>query len=141
MRASDWEKRFPNFSPEEVLSPIALQRYETGQVIGIDLLSLDLLQEFRKYVDFPLFVNYRGLNLRGYRTPKEHAALGHGSSMSPHCRGQAFDVTAEGLPTHSLMTIAHDFGKWKGIGQYNTFVHLDTWDRYGDGRITKWRKL
>jgi uncharacterized protein YcbK (DUF882 family) len=61
--------------------------------------------------------------------------------MSPHCRGQAFDVTAEGLPTHSLMTIAHDFGKWKGIGQYNTFVHLDTWDRYGDGRMTKWRKL
>ena len=141
MTPLEWLERWPNFAAEEVLSPIALRRYETGQLIAIDPIALDTLQEFRTKIKIPLHVNYRGLNLRGYRTPKEHTALGYGSSMSPHCRGCAFDITAEGMPIHTLKSLAYDFKKFKGIGEYNTFLHVDTWDRYGDGRIVQWRKL
>ena len=140
MKVEDWNNRFPNFLPEEVLSPAAMKRYEAHGIIGIDLNALDILQEFRIKLGVPFRVNHRGLNLRGYRTPKEHLGLGHGSSMSPHSRGCAFDVTPDNMPLHVFKSLAVDFEKWKGIGLYDTFVHLDTWDRFGDGRITQWRK-
>lgn len=141
MNREEWTARWPNFSPEEVLSPLALQRYEANRLVSIDPVALDTLQEFRNKIRVPLHVNYRGLNLRGYRTPKEHTGLGHGSTISPHCRGEAFDITAEGMPIHVLSSLANDFGKWKGIGEYNTFLHVDIWDRYLNGKPTRWRKL
>ena len=135
----EWNNRFPNFSPPEVLSPIALKRYETHGIIGIDLNALKILQEFRNKIQVPLKINHNGLNLRGYRTPKEHLSISQGASMSPHCRGLAFDITPEKMKIHTLASRAFDFNFFKGIGVYDTFIHVDIWDRFGTGRIVKWR--
>lgn len=134
----NWSESWEHFKPSEVLSPLALKAYEKTGVIGCDISSLDALQEFRTTLGVPIRVNYAGLTLRGYRTPKEHLTIKQGAQMSPHTRGMAFDCTPIGMNIQQFYEEALKFKRWLGIGKYGTFVHLDTWDRLGTGERIIW---
>lgn len=133
-----WFKRWPNFSPEEVLSPYALRTYNNNGIIGCDVFALDALQNLREEVGVPIKVNHNGLTLRGYRTPKEHVTIKGGAKMSPHCRGMAFDCTPVGMSLDDFLEAAKAQTPWMGFGLYRTFVHLDVWNRTGTDQRAFW---
>lgn len=113
--------RWPNFKPIEVACK------GDGMVL-IHEQSLDCLQKLRTSLGKPLIIN------SAYRSPEYNKSVG-GAPGSKHLTGQAFDIRI--TPQVSREEI-HKFGKlagFKGFGDYNTFVHVDTGaDRYWDLR-------
>ncbi len=149
---TDWQKRWPNFRVEEILSPTQQQLFERKGVIPYSFRALDKLQEFRRFVDRPFLVNQGplngGLRRRGARSLKEvydinretrGAARAWEYSFHLWC---AFDISVPGMEPYELWEKARLFGKWGGIGLYNTFVHVDDRDYFGmpaiwDARYSK----
>ena len=69
-----------------------------------------------------------------YRTPAHNKAIG-GSPNSQHVLGKAFDIPIKGRMTREEIHRVADIVGFTGIGDYNTFVHVDTGpERYWDLR-------
>jgi hypothetical protein len=129
----DWGERWPNFAPNEVLSPSGIRALAKGRIL-IQPHALDFLQAFRESIGKPFKVNYAGLTKRGYRDCIENREAG-GRSHSYHIQGLAFDVTIEGVDSHQLVDLAIGFG-WTGVGRYKNFVHMDKRTRVDAGLDT-----
>lgn len=132
----DWGRRWPNFSPGEVLSPYGLKRWEGKGILLIQPHALDFLQNFRNFIGKPLLVNHRGLSFRGYRSCFENMRAG-GVEGSFHLQGLAFDVSVDGVDPKDLYEEAVRFG-WMGVGLYPSFVHMDLGGRKEQ---TLWERL
>lgn len=78
------------------------------------------LQQIREHFGKPLYIT------SGYRCPKHNAAVG-GTPNSRHTKGQAADFYISGIEPAEIAKYAESIGV-KGIGLYDTFVHIDTRD-------------
>lgn len=117
--ASVW--RWPNFTPAEVACK------GTGELL-VNEEALDALQKFRDDVARPVILN------SAYRSQKHNAAVG-GSPTSQHRLGKAFDVRITDRLTRSVIHAAARAAGFRGVGDYDTFVHLDIGpSRYWDNR-------
>jgi len=119
-----WEFISPWFSPNEILSP------ETrGHLHCVDLSSLLLLNDLRKYVDTRILVNHLGHNRRGVRSAKEQLELVQsvGAALnSQHVAGKAFDITIPELTLKETAEAANDIGfVYVKIYETANFVHVD----------------
>lgn len=121
-RIYTWRDISPFFSPEEILSPDTLSHPHL-----IDVASLYQLNEFRKFIDRPLFINHRGLRLRGLRSAREQLSLKDqgGAFNSQHVQGKAFDISCYDLDFTVFVRKARTF--WPFTKSYPTmnFVHCD----------------
>lgn len=117
-----WPSRY--FRPEEVCC-------KGDGTLDIDLEALLKLDLLRREMGAPLIIN------SAYRSPEHNHKIG-GSPKSQHVEGKAFDISlsfAGGTKQHSremLTALAKEVG-FTGIGQYDTFVHVDlgpkrSWD-------------
>ena len=80
--------------------------------------AVDALTKLRDFIGRPLVLN------SAYRDPIHNAMIG-GAPMSRHKVGDAFDVALQGLNRFELAQAAVECG-FKGIGRYQTFLHIDT---------------
>ena len=115
--ADEW--RWPHFKPSEIACK------GDGSLV-IDGPSLDKLEAVRKALGKPMTLN------SAYRSEAHNKAVG-GSPNSQHRLGKAFDVALKGITRTELLKAAKDAG-FTGIGQYDTFMHIDTgpartWDK------------
>lgn len=112
--------RWPNFTPRELAC-------KGSGALLVDEGALDRLQEVRQRIGRPLRIN------SAYRSEAHNRAEG-GSPTSLHKLGRAFDVAlSTGVSRERLTAMAKAAG-FTGIGQYDSFVHVDTgpartWDR------------
>ena len=119
-----WKDISPFFKPHEILSPDTLS---TPHCVDLD--SLRLLNELRKYVDTKIIVNH-GVNLRrGVRSSREQLELvkSHGAALnSAHVAGKAFDITIPELTLQETVQAAKDVGfVFTKIYEKANFVHVD----------------
>lgn len=119
-----WKEVSPFFKPHEILSPDTLS---TTHCVDVD--SLILLNELRKYVDSLILVNH-GKNLRrGVRSSREQLLLVkmYGAALnSMHVAGKAFDVTIPDLSLEETAQAAEDVGfTFTKIYEEANFVHID----------------
>lgn len=129
---------WPDFKPEEVLSPMGLKAYQEQGVLLFSPLMLSCLQQFRQKLQLPMLINHAGLKLRGYRSCAENKQAG-GVDQSMHLMGLAADCTVLGLSVAELAEKAEKSNLFSGLGVYidKGFVHLDA-RLTTDGRIRKW---
>lgn len=132
------EWQWPDFKPEEVLSPEGLAIYHTQATLLYSPLMLTCLQQFRRQLETPLLINHGELKLRGYRSCSENKQAG-GKGHSMHLLGIAADVTAKGMSAMELAARAEASGLFSGIGLYRSksFVHLDIRPKT-NGLVTYW---
>lgn len=94
---------------------------------------LDILEMNSEQFGKPIRIN------SGYRCPKHNAEVG-GANGSRHTKGDAADIAIHGIMPQSVAQFNESKGV-KGIGLYNSFVHLDTRDAksfwYTDKQIPK----
>ncbi|SEP41376.1 Uncharacterized conserved protein YcbK, DUF882 family [Methylobacterium sp. ap11] len=64
----------------------------------------------------------------GYRTPEHNAALENAARNSMHLYGYAADIQVRGYPPRAVALAASFFSRG-GIGLYDSFTHLDVWQR------------
>lgn len=121
---SIFNERWPDFSPEEVLSPDGLKLVHNHGVFTLQHAALDKLQEFRNHLKRRIIVNTGPHKRRGWRSIKENFDLNR-YNFSFHVAGVAFDITVEGMTPEEVKDEALAFG-YTGIGVYKTFTHLDT---------------
>ena len=76
------------------------------------------LQKIRNHFNKPVVIN------SGYRCAKHNKAVG-GATYSKHRLGQAADIVVKGVPALEVARYCETIGI-KGIGLYETFVHVDT---------------
>lgn len=133
-----WAKRWRSFKPEEVLSTEQVQLLYKKGVMSYSFRALDKLQKFRDLLDVPLVVNIGQQQMRGARSIREvyhvnkntrPAGQEWGYSFHLWC---AFDVYSPQLKPMEIFERAVRSGLWKGIGIYQTFVHLDDRDSFSD---------
>lgn len=115
-----WLKRWPSFTPEELLSPDGLAYFRRGFMV-MQLHFMDKLQQFRNQVNLPFLINHQGLTLRGWRSPAENATI---DGKLYHPMGLAADISIKDMSPQELAEHAIDFG-FHGIGLYSTWVHVD----------------
>lgn len=120
-----FEYYWPDFQPQEVLSPHGLALWQSSGVCPLRYEALDHLQSFRDHIGSPLIINNGEHQRRGWRSPVENALIHGKNSFSFHIAGVAFDMHSPILSPLQLMAHAHEFGGWKGFGMYQTFIHLD----------------
>ncbi len=77
------------------------------------------LQRIRERFGKPVYIN------SGYRCPEHNRAVDNASRTSKHLQGMAADITVEGIAPLEVAKFAESIGV-KGIGLYDTFVHIDT---------------
>lgn len=133
-----WRERFPSFGMEELLSPAGLECYARTGRIPLDFTAIDKLQAFRNHLGNAVKVNYAGMTHRGFRSHEENAAIDGSARMSPHCLGKAFDITVDNMTEEQVFAEAIKFG-WRGVGIYDTWVHVDMMDHFKEGPVT-WDK-
>lgn len=118
------EWRWPNFAPQEIAC------HGDGSLL-IDYESMDMLQALRELMGKPLVIN------SAYRSPIYNAFLPGASPKSQHTLGKAFDIRLWGFTRQELKRAARAVG-FTGIGDYDTFVHVDTGPtRYWNNRSGK----
>ena len=131
-----FDVRWPNFKPEEVLSPDGLLMVQNHQVFPVQFSAMDRLQSFREHLDKPFTINVGVFQRRGWRSVKENFDVNR-YDFSFHVAGCAFDLSVDGMSIDQLAEEAERFG-YTGIGKYYTWVHIDTrniidkpiiWDR------------
>ena len=106
----DW----PNFSPAEVACR------GTGELL-VNVPALDTLQAARDALGAPMRIN------SAYRSPLHNARVG-GAPMSRHKFADAFDIALAGHEPDELEAACLEAG-FKGFGYYQTFLHVDIWNR------------
>lgn len=109
-KVKDW--RWPNFTPKEIACR------GTGLIL-IDPYSMDCLQFFRKIVSVPVIIN------SAYRSEAHNRAVG-GAKNSQHRLGKAFDIRITDALSREQIHKAAKAAGFKGIGDYQNFVHCDT---------------
>lgn len=116
---------WPNFTPKEIACK------GTGELY-IDFKAMDSLQKFRYFAKAPVIIN------SAYRSEKHNKAIG-GSPKSQHLLGKAFDIRITKDLDRATIHKAAKAAGFKGIGDYKTFVHIDTRDNpaYWDNRSKK----
>ena len=119
-----WQQRFPDFAPHEVLSPQGIMAWDKGIVV-VSLDAMEFLQKFRDFVGHKIIVNHEKHVHRGYRSFAENVQVG-GESFSYHMQGVAFDLTCPDISLLDFMGRAVRFG-WHGVGLYpkRNFIHCD----------------
>lgn len=122
--AAIFNVRWPDFKPEEVLSPDGLKLVHNQGVFPLQYFALDKLQAFREHLGKPFQINDNVNKRRGWRSVKENYDLNR-YQFSFHVAGCAFDVSVDGLTPEEVKEAALDFG-YTGVGVYKTFTHLDT---------------
>ena len=128
---NDWQIRWPNFAPHEVLSPAGLYTLKEKGVLMMRPETLDKLQLLRIVLEQKLYVNHAGLTLRGYRAPEENASIPFHTNFSAHIMGSAVDVTPEDQDLEQLYNTAIQNGfVWGKIYEDKNFVHLEDRLRY-----------
>ena len=78
---------------------------------------LQRLQDLRSSLGRPVYIT------SGYRNREHNARVG-GSPNSYHLRGMAADIRVPGVSSQDLAAAAREAG-FRGIGIYNSFVHVD----------------
>lgn len=137
----EWNKRWPNFSPEEIASNIFVDKKNNIKKKGpilIDTRALDMLQALRTAFGKPFIVN------SAYRDPQYNADI-NGAKQSMHMEGKAFDISMANHNPAEFEAAAIKIG-FKGIGHYpgSNFMHIDartsdTVKRFtGTGINAKW---
>lgn len=81
------------------------------------------LQKLRDTIGKPIHIN------SAYRTPTYNRKIG-GAKNSMHVQGKAADITVKGMTSTELYDtieklIAEKVVDFKGVGVYDTFVHVD----------------
>lgn len=129
--------RWNNFDAAEVLSPDGITQLGRG-VMLISPQLLDTLEEFRTYIQSPIYINDDKLRYRGYRSPFENYKIVGGETYSFHMQGLAVDCSSP-IGVDKLHELALSFGKWRGIGFYpkKGFCHLDIRPSLTNS-VTKW---
>ena len=84
----------------------------------IDEKLVDYLQQIRTHFGKPVY-------LTAYRCQKHNAATPNAASNSYHIYGRAADFHIDGVKPDEIAKYAESIGV-KGIGLYDTFVHIDT---------------
>lgn len=107
------EQLSPNFKAREFDCPCP-RCTETK----IDLDLVEILQKNRDHFGEPISPN-------GYRCPEHNAETPNAAKASKHTLGMAADFHVEGVPTIEVAAYNESIGV-KGIGHYDTFVHVDT---------------
>lgn len=128
VKPEDWT--WENFTPKEIASRTVVggtQRGPKGPLL-LNTEALDALQALRTHLGKPMIIN------SAYRSPEYNSFVG-GASKSFHMKGVAFDVSLKNLDRDELKEAAALFG-FTGIGDYNSFVHIDTrgYNAYWDNR-------
>jgi len=138
--------RWNHFEPKEVLSPEGLNHLNRGN-LKIHGFFLDMLNDYRDFVDLPLYANHKSkrtksvLTLRGYRTNKENKKA-KGVPDSPHPQGIAADLSCYDLDMATFIMKAvrynHEkYGGFTGIGIYPNafFIHHDARTMMSGGKV------
>lgn len=84
----------------------------------IDGKLVDCLQKIRDHFNAPVIIN------SAYRCDVHNKKVG-GASNSYHTKGMAADIVVKGVEPKEVAKYAETIGI-KGIGLYQTFVHIDT---------------
>lgn len=84
----------------------------------VDEKLVDYLQQIRAHFGKPV-------HLTAYRCKKHNAATPNAAPNSYHIYGRAADFHIDGVATAEIAKYAESIGV-KGIGLYDTFVHIDT---------------
>jgi uncharacterized protein YcbK (DUF882 family) len=84
----------------------------------IDSLLITHLERIRNHFNAPVIIN------SGYRCAPHNRRVG-GARSSRHLQGQAADIVVKGVKPREVAKYAESIGV-KGIGLYDTFVHIDT---------------
>lgn len=77
-----------------------------------------ILQKIRDETGAPVYPN-------AYRCPEHNAEVPNAGKTSLHMQGMAADISVKGVTPLEVAKIAESIGV-KGIGLYDTFVHVDT---------------
>lgn len=125
-----WSSRWPDFTPEEVLSPSGVRIFDRSGWLLINPNFLDDVQLFRRELGLAFLINHRGLKYRGFRTEKENFEEG-GAEHSFHVQGLAVDVSVKDMTPLELFDAAVKFG-FTGIGLYDSWVHIDKRPTFSD---------
>ena len=117
------ERLSPNFRVEEFACK------DGEKVVLIDSELVERLQALRDLLGKPININ------SAYRTLAHNKKVG-GQELSPHLAGQAADIVCPGYSPSEIAKAAETAG-FRGIGLYDTFVHVDVasrrscWDKRG----------
>ena len=84
----------------------------------IDEKLVQYLQQIRTHFGKPVYVT-------AYRCKTHNAKVANAAPNSYHCYGQAADFHIDGVKPEEIAKYAESIGI-KGIGLYDTFVHIDT---------------
>ena len=88
---------------------------------GFDTVDAELLaklEEIREHFDQPVIIN------SACRCHDHNAVIG-GTENSQHLIGRAADIVVKNTPVEVVREFAEQIGIG-GMGEYNTFVHIDT---------------
>lgn len=134
---SEWSKRWPSFHVEELLSEQQLLLLTKKGVFPYSFRSLDKLQKFRDLVGSPFIINKSGQNRRGARSIDEVIAVNKTiRGVSPYSYSFhlwcAFDISSATHSPWELREKALASKLWGGIGIYDTWLHCDDRDFFGD---------
>lgn len=118
-----WRKLTENFfEPEELLSPHGMILFNKGILVLQPEFVLKVVA-FRKHLDSPFTFNYGNERLRGWRSGAENQD-GKRNNNPFHPMGVAGDLSVKGLTSFAVAELAKSFG-FRGVGLYDTFVHID----------------
>ena len=114
----EWHVRY--FTPKEIACK------GTGKIV-VDDYALRCLDMLRDVIGEPFSPN------SAYRSAQHNKAVG-GAKNSYHRKGMAFDIPIKGRMTREEIHRVAGMVGFRGVGDYDTFVHLDTgtersWDK------------
>lgn len=113
-KKGDNQKIAPNFRARE----FDCQGRGCCSSTPIDEKLVDYLQQIRTHFGKPVYVT-------AYRCKTHNARVPNAAPNSYHCYGQAADFHIDGVAPAEIAKYAESIGI-KGIGLYDTFVHIDT---------------
>lgn len=113
-KKGDSAKLSPNFRARE----FDCQGKGCCTTTPIDEKLVAYLQQIRDYFGKPVY-------LTAYRCPTHNAKTPNAAPNSYHCYGQAADFHIDSIAPAEIAKYAESIGV-KGIGLYDTFVHIDT---------------
>lgn len=113
-KKGDTTKIAPNFSARE----FDCQGRGCCSTTPIDEKLVEYLQQIRNHFGKPVY-------LTAYRCKTHNARTPNAANNSRHIYGQAADFHIDGVSPEEIAKYAESIGV-KGIGLYDTFVHIDT---------------
>jgi len=121
-----------NITPNFKVKEFACKDGSDKILIDVNLV-IDRLQKIREHFEKPVTV------VSAYRTEAYNQKVG-GASNSFHIKGQAFDISINGITPLKIAQYAEILGI-NGIIQYNNFTHIDSrptkyWARNNNGAVS-----